>query len=68
MPPNVEFPLDVVVGPILACVTDEDGDDRGMPLEQAEAVARALDHYAVGPKKANYGSAFGDYDPERTPT
>jgi len=53
LPPNVELPLDVVVGPILACVTDAEGYEHGMPLEQAEAVARALDHYAVGPKQAN---------------
>jgi len=51
LPANVEFPLDVVVGPILACVTDEEGYEHGMPLEQAEAVARALDHYAVGKSK-----------------
>jgi hypothetical protein len=48
LPANVEFPLEVVVGPILACVTDEEGYEHGMPLAQAEAVARALDHYAVG--------------------
>ena len=54
LPDNVEFPIQIVVGPILACVTDSQGDERGMPLEQAEAVARALDHYAVGmPARAN---------------
>jgi hypothetical protein len=54
LPDNVQFPLDVVVGPILACITDDEGFDRGMPLEQAEAVAKALDFYAVDrPKLTN---------------
>jgi hypothetical protein len=51
LPPNVEFPLEVVVGPIFACVTDEEGYEHGMPLEQAEAVARELNHYGVGKSK-----------------
>lgn len=53
LPDNVAFPIQIVVGPILACVTDSEGYDRGMPRELAESVARALDHYAVGPKKPN---------------
>lgn len=53
LPDNVQFPIQVIVGPILACVTDSEGYDRGMPRELAESVARALDHYAVGPKQAN---------------
>ena len=53
LPDNVEFPIQIVVGPILACVTDAEGYEHGMPRELAESVARALDHYAVGPKKPN---------------
>jgi len=53
LPDNVAFPIATVVGPILACLTDEEGDDHGLCREHAEAVARALDHYAVGPKQPN---------------
>ena len=54
LPDNVEFPIQIVVGPILACVTDSEGDERGMPVAQAEAVARALDFYGLGmPAQSN---------------
>lgn len=48
LPVNVRFPLDEVVGALVVCLRGPDGTDIGMDHEQAEAVARALDHYSVG--------------------
>lgn len=47
--PNLRFETGGgVLGPLVAVLTNEEGDDHGLCLEHAEAVARALDHYGVG--------------------
>ncbi|HSC88815.1 MAG TPA: hypothetical protein VLC09_16145, partial [Polyangiaceae bacterium] len=40
-----------IAGPLVACLTD-DGEDHGLCLEHAEAVARALDGQGVVPNAA----------------
>lgn len=51
---NLALPGRVVAGPLLACLTSAEGEEHGLCLEHAEAVARALDHYGVGlERKAN---------------
>jgi len=54
LPENLKLEFDVIRGPVVITLTNDEGDDHGLCLEHAEAVAKALDHYGVGlPQKVN---------------
>ncbi len=45
--PNLQFASNTILGPVVVTLTNEEGDDHGLCREHAQALAKALDRYAV---------------------